>query len=150
MCYNWLYLWNGAALWRLSTMTSRRPDLPNHPVAYCESPRLITKPFGITSFADPHPLNPVESNVYQKRGRGEGASHTKLGPQLCRHGTSLSLLESTLTRHLASVDSKHLTASLNPVNATLTKNRGGGYAPRPSSFIISSGQAPAREAASAL
>jgi hypothetical protein len=108
------------------------------------------KPFGITSFAAPCLVNPVESHLYQKQGRGVGLAHTELGSQPRPQKTSLSPLESTLTRHLASVGSKQLTAPLNPVNATLTNIWGGGYAPRLSSFIISSGQAPAWEAASAL
>src|ERR1700690_1601228 len=29
-----------------------------------------SKPFGITSFADPHLLNPLESHLYQEQGRG--------------------------------------------------------------------------------
>src|SRR5271156_3274087 len=97
MCYNWLYLWNGAALWRLSTMTSRRPDLPNHPVAYCESPRLITKPFGITSFAAPHPLNPVESNVYQKREGGGCLSHKTWPPAMSPRHFAISFRINTYT-----------------------------------------------------
>src|SRR6266849_5884427 len=39
---------------------------------------------------------------------------------------ALSPLDATLMGHLASVANKRLTAWLSPVDATLTKNRGGG------------------------
>ena len=38
----------------------------------------------------------------------------------------LTHLNATLTNHPASVDSKQLTTNLNPLESTLTKNRGGG------------------------
>ena len=39
---------------------------------------------------------------------------------------ALTHLNATLTSHLTSVDSKQLTANLNPPESTLTKNTGGG------------------------
>jgi len=40
--------------------------------------------------------------------------------------SALTHLNATLTNHLTSVDSKQLTVNLNPLESTLTKNRGVG------------------------
>src|SRR5712692_4136362 len=49
-----------------------------------------------------------------------------LRPQLPPPHRRQALLESTLTSHPGSVDSKPLTPTLSPLSATLTKNAGGG------------------------
>src|SRR5271157_2052164 len=50
---------------------------------------------------------------------------TSPGDRIARLCPSLNHLESTLTKHLPSVDSTGFTKNLTPLNATLTKNRGG-------------------------
>jgi hypothetical protein len=100
--------------------------------------------FPVNSFADPHPLSPLESYCF-KKGGGRGAP---LGLRLSNVrppveaalpfgfgdpdlvGTSqrtciLTPLSATLMRHPASVANKRLTAWLNLLDATLTKNTGG-------------------------
>jgi hypothetical protein len=76
-------------------------------------------------FADPHPLNLYATIFYKKGGRRGVAQfkplltslpHTSLRP--------LSPLSATLMGLPASVANKRLTAQLNPLDATLTKNRG--------------------------
>jgi hypothetical protein len=76
---------------------------------------------GIISFADPHPLNSVLSYRYKNMGgRGEAISPSPCFP------LPLSLLVATLMGPLVSVANKRLIEMLNPLNATLTKNRGVG------------------------
>src|SRR6266568_5793673 len=67
-------------------------------------------------FADPHPLTPVESYRFKNSGGG--------GPDVS-HPPSISPLAATLMGLLASVPNKRLTTCLSPLDATLTKNRGG-------------------------
>src|SRR6266581_3672372 len=67
-------------------------------------------------FADPHPLTPVESYRFKNSGGG--------GPGVS-HPPSISPLAATLMGLLASVPNKRLTTCLSPLDATLTKNRGG-------------------------
>jgi len=85
------------------------------------------KPFSVNLFADPHPLNPYAA-IFYKKGGGRGLSHL---PTLRRSNVQtspipISPLDATLLRGLASVDSKQFTGNLNPLDATLTKKRGGG------------------------
>jgi hypothetical protein len=78
---------------------------------------------GIISFADHHPLNSVLSYRYKNMGgRGEAISRS---PSPC-FPLPLSLLVATLMGPLVSVANKRLIEMLKPLNATLTKNRGGG------------------------
>ncbi len=80
---------------------SNNPPLPRHP------PHL-----------NPHAQLSL-SRVWLFRSRYVAAS---IAPRHSRQ----SRLESTLTHHPASVDSKPLTLILNPLDATLTKNQGAG------------------------
>jgi hypothetical protein len=94
---------------------------------------------GIISFADPHLLNPVTSYRY-KNHRGRGAATNiqtckcaicipdgVAGPSnLTSRPIPLSPLSATLTKIPISVDSKRLTGKLSSLDATLTKNTGGG------------------------
>ena len=89
-------------------------------------------PFNL--FADPHPLNPVTSIFYKNSG---GRAHPGLIGPACPHpvgnpvgvtpALALTPLAATLMNHPASVANKRLTALLNPLDATLTKNTGWGY-----------------------
>jgi hypothetical protein len=95
---------------------------------------------GIISFADSHLLNPFTSYRYKKHG-GRGAAPNlrtckcavcipdgATGPCNLPTRTILpSPLSATLTDMPLSVDSKRLTEKLNPLDATLTKNRGRGH-----------------------
>ncbi len=79
--------------------------------------------FPVISFADPHPINSVVSypykNEYPARIRvpsDHRESRASLAP--------LSPLAATLMDLPANVVNKRLTSSLNPLDATLTKNRG--------------------------
>ena len=89
-------------------------------------PRLSTfalpKSLPLNLFADPHPLN-LYATILYKKGGGRGVSGTGI-PTLPH--SSLSSLDATLMNLFASVANKRLTAKLNPLDATLTKN-GGGY-----------------------
>src|SRR5260370_36306566 len=106
------------------------------------------KSFPLNSFADPHPLSPVPSILYKRRG-GRGtkplrrsdaqfASRMDLSPLECavadkhrvlpvfsRNCLASSSLESTLMSILVSVDSKWFTVMLSPLESALTKNTGG-------------------------
>jgi hypothetical protein len=78
---------------------------------------------GIISFADPHSLNSVLSYRYKNMGgRGEAISQS---PSPCST-LPLNLLVATLMALLVSVANKRLIEMLNPLNASLTKNRGVG------------------------
>jgi len=76
--------------------------------------------FGITSFAEPHPLNSVESYRYKNDG-GQGVA-----PYVRTHKRTIppSSLNATLTEIPLSVDSRDFTGNLSPLDATLTENRG--------------------------
>jgi uncharacterized membrane protein YeaQ/YmgE (transglycosylase-associated protein family) len=65
----------------------------------------------------------ILSDHRESKGSSPWSSRFSLGLAL-----SLSLLEATLTRYPISVHSKGLTTTLNPLDATLTKNTGGGPA----------------------
>src|SRR6266446_1811619 len=74
-----------------------------------------------SSFSDPY--------LYRLHGLPQVPTSTQPSPEVTLRkplGVLLTLLESTLTRVLASVDSKGLADMLNPLDATLTKNRGEG------------------------
>ena len=93
---------------RLSTFDSQPPLLRN-------SHRII-------SFADPHPLTPLQSHLYKNRG---GATL----PVSAHHPlpiTALTPLDSTHTRHLVCVANKGLTESLTSLESALTKTIGSG------------------------
>jgi hypothetical protein len=82
---------------------------------------LAPNSFALNSFADPHPLTPLESHRFKKGGRGVRCSLSPPPPRI-----PLSPLRINTYGKPVSVDSKPLTESLSPVDATLTKNRGGG------------------------
>src|SRR5579859_6858993 len=52
----------------------RIPPSRFSPLATLPSPPALPNPFRITSFADPHPLNPMESYLFKKQGVGEGTT----------------------------------------------------------------------------
>jgi hypothetical protein len=97
------------------------PDLPRHP-ACPPSPYPTTAiPFGITSFADPHHVTPIESNLYKKQGG------THFPPSSCPvFRLPVTYLESTFTK-LIQNKQLHL-----PLESTLMKNIGGPGKARPS------------------
>jgi len=90
------------------------------------SVRSPRKSHGITSFADPHPLNPVEPYRYKIRGSGGFFCSSDFRPSNFHRLGPLSPLAATLVDLPASVANKRLTARLNPLDATLTKNTGVG------------------------
>ena len=76
-----------------------------------------------SSFSHPH--------LYRVPRRPQVPASARPSPEVTLRkplGVLLTLLESTLARVLASVDSKGLADMLNPLDATLTKNRGEGAA----------------------
>src|SRR5438874_13672409 len=83
----------------------------------CARNPLTSNPFPLTLLSDPHRLNPAVSISYKNRG-GKGSRHSSAHVP--------TLLKSTLARQSASVANKRLTSRLSPVDATLTKNMGGG------------------------
>ncbi len=115
---------------------------------------LPLKSFPLNSFADPHPVNPVASILYENTGEGGAVSfdvrlstfncqrfyplltaHFLLSPSASSHPKPLlsrphfvliSPLDATLMGLPASVANKRLTAWLSPLDATLIKNRGRG------------------------
>ena len=75
-----------------------------------------------SSFSDPY--------LYRLHGLPQVPTSTQPSPEVTLRkplGVLLTLLESTLTRVLASVDSKGLADMLNPLDATLTRNPGEGH-----------------------
>ena len=119
---------------------SRNSFLSQTPIPSSPSPNS----HGINLFADPHPLIPVPSIFYKCIG-GRGAAITP-GPVL--PSPTLSSLNATLRHAFVCVANKGLTERLNPLDATLTKNRGRGVSwltsqlsarlSRPSGFDASS------------
>src|SRR5437660_12569672 len=89
-----------------------------HPT--CAPPPLSPNSHRISSFADPHPLTPLQSNLYKNRG---GATHPVPAhrPLLT---TALTLLDSTHTRYRVCVANKGLTRSLTSLESALTKYAG--------------------------
>ncbi len=83
-------------------------------------------PFNL--FADHHPLTPVTSIFYKNAG-GRGHSRRFLSPKAfpchASENSPVSPLAATLMDLPASVANKRLTVGLSPLDATLTKNRGG-------------------------
>ncbi len=83
----------------------------------------------IISFTDPHPLTLLESYRF-KNSAGMGVPQFKFFPYvlttLLPYLLLLSPLAATLMDLPASVANKRLTVWLNPLDATLTKNRGWG------------------------
>jgi len=66
-------------------MRPRSAVLASPPHLLCVLTQNAHNFFRITSFADPHPLTPLESNRFKNRGRGEGlpfalSSHTSFAP----------------------------------------------------------------------
>jgi len=92
-----------------------------------QSPNSFSRPSRISYTLSPNscplsscpiiPLSPVKSAVAGKH---------RVLPVFSRNHQASSLLESTLTRTRISVHSKGLTVQLTPLDATLTKNTGGG------------------------
>src|SRR6266481_3950395 len=80
------------------------------------SPSPSPKSFPAISFADPHPLTPATSIFYKNRA-GRGHVVRPLRP-----------LDATLPHPLVCVANKELTQYLSALDATLTKNMGGGVA----------------------
>ena len=82
-------------------MLARRPPHAA-PAFHCpHSPLLTTclariakqrsyKPFRITSFADPHPLTPLESHLFEKQG-GEGGTKSRSLPRIVPHESLSSI-----------------------------------------------------------
>ena len=124
-------------------------------VVICRSTlRRTRKSLPLNLFADPHPLNPVPSILYKNIG-GRGtkfpnsfAAHAseisrrsdlspleyavadkhRVLPVFSRNRQHSSPLEATPMSLLVSVDSKWFTATLSPLDATLTRNTGRGVA----------------------
>ncbi len=102
-------------------------------------PPLLPKSFPFNIFTDPHPITSIESFRYKNVG-GRGikplrrsdlsslesavADKYRVLPAFSRNCRHSSPLEATLTSILVNVDSKWLTAKLNLLDATLTKNTG--------------------------
>jgi len=124
--------------------------------------RRTRKSFPFNSFADPHPLNPVPSTLYKNIG-GRGtkfpnsfAAHARemsrcldlspleyavadkhrVLPVFSRNRPRSSPLEATLVSPLVSVDSKWFTVNPKSLDATLTKNTGGGEYSERSTFNL--------------
>jgi hypothetical protein len=97
---------------------------------------------GIISFADPYPLNPC-ATIFYKKGGGRGC----LQPLSLQYPAPISPLVATLMDLPASVANKRLTARVNSLDATLTKNRG--YLLRPSNrratFVVERRSRPCRD-----
>src|SRR5213080_4287707 len=85
---------------------------------------LASTSFPLTSLSDPHPLNTVVSYRYKNHSR-EGAALSPAAQSL----RNVSSLDATLLSRLLCVANKGLAQSLSPLNATLTKNIGGGGCP---------------------
>jgi hypothetical protein len=98
---------------------------------------------GIIFFADPHLLNPVPSYRYKNHGGWGVAPNigTRKLPILAPRTIPLTPLGATLTSRPISVHSKGFTEKLNPLDATLTKNRG---CLRPAKSVSSYGITPRR------
>src|SRR6266852_1314171 len=115
-----------------SPATHFRRSYRSENVQTCQRSDVLTSftakslPFNL--FADPHPLTPVTSIFYKNAG-GRGHSRRFLSPNAFPSHTSenspVSPLAATLMDLPASVANKRLTVGLSPLDATLTKNRGG-------------------------
>src|SRR6266481_8728252 len=102
---------------KLHSRRSRNSFLSQTPIRSSPSPNS----HGINSFANPHPLTPVASIFYKNRpGRGTSTATVPVF-----NSPSLNPLDATLTDALVSVANKGLMEILSPLDATLTKNRGG-------------------------
>jgi hypothetical protein len=123
MCYNGL-------LNRARTLRALKPMLAHQAVLLTRSisVRSPRKSHGITSFADPHPLNPVEPYRYKIRGSGGFFCSSDFRPSNFHRLGPLNPLAATLVDLPASVANKRLTARLNPLDATNYKKHRGGAA----------------------
>src|SRR5712691_1756363 len=115
-----------------SPATHFRRSYRSENVQTCQRSDVLTSftakslPFNL--FADSHPLTPVTSDFYKNAG-GRGHSRRFLSPKAFPCHTSenspVSPLAATLMDLPASVANKRLTVGLSPLDATLTRNRGG-------------------------
>jgi hypothetical protein len=122
--------------------------------------RLRPNSHGIISFTDPHPLTLLESYRLKNMGRGavlrfqRSIVQPSNAPFAFRLGSRdvptfnaqtfppawiLTALAATLMDPLANVANKRLTAWLSPLNATLTKNTGGGVSNFPARLSLQAG-----------
>jgi hypothetical protein len=106
-----------------SPRASRRRPCAQHHQWPIPQPHFSSNSLPLNLFADPHPLTPVHSIFYKKGGGRKGWRDQVFAQFWC----NLSLLDATLMEVSASVDSKPLTWTLSPLNATLTKNMGVGH-----------------------
>src|SRR6266851_8190219 len=113
------------------------PDF--QPSTFDFQPPLFPKSLPFNLFPAPHPITSIESFRYKNVG-GRGikplrrsdlsslesavADKYRVLPAFSRNCRHSSPLEATLTSILVNVDSKWLTAKLNLLDATLTKNTG--------------------------
>jgi hypothetical protein len=116
----------------------RRPS-QQRDLSYCQLSAVSCQPlFSFSQRAVPGAC------VTAFKSRFAPATHVhKLGCEKSYTPPPLTLLESTCRGRLASIDSKQLTETLNPLNATLTENQGVGILPR---YIVISLPRPSRTA----